>query len=217
MFLLLNGTQSTVHVHCNVVSTAEWHIVYCTCTPQCGVYCWVAHSVLYVYTTVMCVLLSCTQSTVRVHYSDVSNAEWHRVLYVYTTVMCVLLSGTQSTVRLHYSDVCTAEWHTECCTCTLQWCVYCWLAYRVLYVYTAVWCLLLSGTQGTVHVHCSVVSTAVWHIVYCKCTLQCGVYCWVARSVLYVYTTVMCVLLSGTQSTVRVHYCDVCTAEWHTE
>jgi hypothetical protein len=235
MCLLMSGTQSTVRVNFSDVSTPEWHTEYCTCTLQWCVYCWVAHTVLYEYTTVMCVLLSGTQSTVLVHYSDVCTAEWHtvyctctlqwcvycwvahRVLYVYTTVMCLLLRGTQCGVRIHYSDVFTAEWHTEYCTCKQQWCVYCWVAHRVLYVYTTVICLLLSGTQSTVRVQYSDVSTAEWHTEYCTCTLQWCVYCCVAHRVEYVYTTVMCLLLSGTQSTVRVHCSDVFTAEWHTD
>jgi hypothetical protein len=235
MCLLLSGTQIAVRVHYSDVSTAKWHTEYCTCTLQWCVYCWVAHRVLYMYTTVMCLLLCGTQITVRVHYSDVSTAEWHteyctftpqwcvycwvahRLLYVYNTVMCLLLIGTENTVSVHYSDVSTAEWHTEYCTCTLHWCVYCWMAHRVLYVYTTVMCLLLSGTESTVRVHYSDVSTAQWHTEYCTCTLQWCVYCWVTHRVMYMYTTVMCLLLSGTEIIVRVHYSDVFTAEWHRE
>jgi hypothetical protein len=123
----------------------------------------------------------------------------HSVLYVYTTVVCLLMSGTQCTVRVHYSGVCTAECHTEYCTCTLQWCVYCLVAHRVL-TCTLQWC-----------VYCLVAHRIL------TCTLQWFVYCLLAHRVLYVYTTLMCLLLSGTQNTVRVHYSDVCTAEWHTD
>jgi hypothetical protein len=235
MFMLLSGTQCTLSLHYSDVSTAELHTDYSTFTLQWYVYWYLSHSLLYVYTKVMFLLLSGTQCALSLHYSGVSTAEWHtdyctctpqwcaycwvaqRVLYVYTTVMCLLLRGTQITVRVHYSDVSTAEWHTEHCTCTLQWYVYCWVAHRILYVYTTVVRVLLSGTQSTVRVHYSDVCTAEWHTEYCTCTLQWCVYCWVSHRVLYVYTTVMSLLMSGTQITVRVHYSDVCTSEWNTE
>jgi hypothetical protein len=181
MCLLLSGTQSTVRVHYSDVSTAKWHKVYSTCKLQWYVNCWVAH----------------------------------RLFYVYTTVMCLLLSGTHCTVHVNYNDMSTAEWNTEICTCTLQWCVYCWVAHIVLYVKFTVTCLLLSGTQSiervryseclllisthsNVRVHYSDVFTPEWHTDYYTCTQQWCVNWWVAHRVFYVYTPVMCLMLSGT-------------------
>jgi hypothetical protein len=157
----------------------------------------VAQRVLYVYTTVMCLQLIGTKSI------------------VYTTVMCLLLSGTQFIVRVRHTDVSTAEWHTEYSTCTLQWCVDICVAHRVLYLYTTVMCLPLSGTKNTVRVHYIDVSTAECHTEYCTWKLLWRVYSLIAHRLIYVYNKVMCLLLSATQNNVRVNNSYVSTAEWH--